>query len=382
MKKIAVLGCGLVGSAIVNDLARNLQNHIIAADALGRHFEKFKGKDNVECIQTDLGNNQNLSMTVSGADLVINALPGFMGFSTLKNLILLKKNVVDISFMPENFLELDELAKAHQVTVVADMGVAPGMSHLLAARSCALLDKAHEVLIYVGGLPRKREWPFEYKAVFSPADVLEEYTRPARLKRNGKIVEMKALSERELLHFEPLGTLEAFNSDGLRSLLHSLDVPDMAEKTLRYKGHAELMEIFRECGFFDQQPIEIQGQPVKPIDLTSRLLFERWKLHPGEADYTIMRIQVKGLKNGKTTTLIYDLVDEYDPAEGIHSMARTTGFAATAVADLMLRGKISAFGVLPPEFLGENQELVDDVLNYLKARNVNYQLRVIADEFR
>ncbi len=381
MKKIAVLGCGLVGSAIVSDLSRNLQNHIIAADALGKHFEKFNGKNNVECLQTDLGVDQNLASVVNKTDLVINALPGFMGFSTLKKLILLRKNVVDISFMPENFLELDELARDQQVTVIADMGVAPGMSHLLAARSCALLDQVQEVLIYVGGLPRKREWPFEYKAVFSPADVLEEYTRPARLKRNGKIVEMKALSERELLHFEPLGTLEAFNSDGLRSLLHSLDVPDMAEKTLRYKGHAELMEIFRECGFFDQQPLEINGQPIRPIDLTSRLLFERWKLHPGEADYTIMRIQVKGLKDGKASTIIYDLIDEYDPVEGIHSMARTTGYAATAVADLMLKGKISAFGVLPPEFLGKDQAVVNAVLNYLKARNVNYQLKAIADEF-
>lgn len=237
------------------------------------------------------------------------------------------------------------------------------MSHMLAARGVSMLDKATEVLIYVGGLPRKREWPFEYKAVFSPADVLEEYTRPARLRRNGKIMEMKALSERELLHFEPLGTLEAFNSDGLRSLLQTLDVPNMAEKTLRYKGHAELMEIFRECGFFSQQPILINGQTIKPLELTSHLLFERWRLNPGEVDYTIMRIQVKGIKDSQPTLISYDLVDEYDPKEGIHSMARTTGFAATAVADLILKGSLTHWGYYLPNGWVKRKNTLTKFLN-------------------
>ncbi|MEJ5302911.1 MAG: NAD-dependent epimerase/dehydratase family protein [Bacteroidales bacterium] len=376
MKRITVLGCGLVGSAIVHDLSSNAEIRVTAVDARHDAIGRIRQKENVEFIQAQLGEEQNLAEVVKEADLVVNALPGFMGYSTLKSLIRLRKNVVDISFMPENFLELDEFAREQEVTVVADMGVAPGMSHMLAARGVSMLDKATEVLIYVGGLPRKREWPFEYKAVFSPADVLEEYTRPARLRRNGKIMEMKALSERELLHFEPLGTLEAFNSDGLRSLLQTLDVPNMAEKTLRYKGHAELMEIFRECGFFSQQPILINGQTIKPLELTSHLLFERWRLNPGEVDYTIMRIQVKGIKDSQPTLISYDLVDEYDPKEGIHSMARTTGFAATAVADLILKGSLTHWGVLPPEWLGQKKEYVDQILKYLSNRNVNYHLSI------
>ena len=377
MKRIAVLGCGLVGSAIVSDLSRDKGNYVVAADVSLHHFNKFKDTTNVVCLQANLKDIENISKVVADAELVINALPGFMGYATLKSLLLLKKNVVDISFMPENFLELNELAQKQQVLAIADMGVAPGMSHMLAARGCAMLDQAHEVIIYVGGLPRAREWPYEYKAVFSPADVLEEYTRPARLKRNDQIIETKALSERELLYFPPLGTLEAFNSDGLRSLLYTLDVPNMVEKTLRYKGHAELMEILRESGFFSQKSIEIHGQFIKPIDLTSALLFERWKLNPGEVDYTIMRIQVKGLKDGKPTSIFYDLVDEYDPLEKIHSMARTTGFAATAVADLILKNKIDQYGVVPPEEIGKNEEYVTAVLEYLKQRNINYKLNVV-----
>lgn len=374
MKHITVLGCGLVGSAIVDDLAGHSDYHVLAIDAKSENFARFSARKNVDCRQGNLADADLLAEITRDADLVVNALPGFMGYRTLQNLIELGKNVVDISFMPENFLDLDELARRKGVTVVADMGVAPGMSHLLAARGCAWLDKADEVIIYVGGLPRKREWPFEYKAVFSPADVLEEYTRPARLKRNGQIIEMKALSERELINLEPVGTLEAFNSDGLRSLLLTLDVPDMAEKTLRYKGHAELMEIFRECGFFNPEPLEIKGQHISPLDVSSHLLFERWKLQPGEADYTLMRIQVKGRKNQQPATICYDLFDEYDPVKNIHSMARTTGYAATAVAHLMLNGKITQAGVLPPEALGRQADLVDDILNYLKARKVIYRM--------
>ncbi|MGC8865632.1 MAG: saccharopine dehydrogenase family protein [Bacteroidales bacterium] len=376
MKNITVLGCGLVGSAIVNDLAKYTEHQVLVADARPENLTRFRDKKNVHCRQDNLADLALMAEITRDADLVVNALPGFMGYSTLKHLIELGKNVVDISFMPENFLDLDEQARQKGVTVVADMGVAPGMSHLLAARGCNMLDQPEEVVIYVGGLPRKREWPFEYKAVFSPADVLEEYTRPARLKKNGKIVEVKALSERELINIEPVGTLEAFNSDGLRSLLQTLNVPDMVEKTLRYKGHAELMEIFRECGFFNPQPLNIKEQKVSPLEVTSHLLFERWKLQPGEADYTIMRILVKGNKNQQPVTICYDLFDEYDPIENIHSMARTTGYAATAVAHLLLQEKIHQTGVLPPEALGSHGEMVEEILSYLKDRNVIYRFSI------
>ena len=218
------------------------------------------------------------------ADLVINAVPGFMGFETLRAVIEASRDVVDIAFFPEDPFLLDDLARERGVTAVVDCGVAPGLCNVTLGYLKTQLDRIDSYRCYVGGLPKQRTWPFEYKACFSPADVLEEYTRPARLVENGREVVRPALSGREYVDFSGIGTLQAFNTDGLRSLVQTMDIPDMKEMTLRYPGHAELMQVFRDTGFLDEEPIEVRGQSVVPRDLTSAIIFEHWKLGEGEED--------------------------------------------------------------------------------------------------
>jgi len=375
MKNVLVLGAGLVGGPMATDLAKDPGLNVTIADRNPAALSRLSDKSNLHKVTADLEIRENLLPLADKADLIISAVPGFMGFRTLKELIPMKRDIVDIAFFPEDMFELDSLAKENNVTVIPDMGVAPGMSHLLSGYTTTLLDTTDSILIYVGGLPIKRDWPFEYKAVFSPVDVLEEYTRPARLVEEGRVVFRPALSGKELLSFEKAGTLEAFNSDGLRSLTTTLQARYMAEKTLRYKGHAELMEIFRHTGFFNNDPIDINGTTVRPIDLTTRLLFPKWKLEDGEADMTVMKIIVEGIKDDKEIRYIWELYDEYDKAEGIHSMARTTGFAATAVARLLLAGQFTKKGVTPPEYLGMNHNCVSFILNDLKVRNIYYTLK-------
>jgi len=193
-----------------------------------------------------------------------------------------------------------------------------------------------------GPTSTSRTWPYEYKAVFSPADVIEEYTRPARLVEHGQVVVRPALSEVELCDFAGVGTLEAFNTDGLRSLIRTLDIPNMAEKTLRYPGHADLMRTFRESGFFDTQPVQIGEAWVRPLDLTSRLLFEQWRREPEEADLTVMQVVIEGLARGMRGEVrqryTYDLLDRYDPETQTTSMARTTGYTCAIVARQVING--------------------------------------------
>ena len=193
----------------------------------------------LKTIIADLSDPANVGNLVAGFDMVINAVPGFMGFQTLKAIIGAGKNVVDIAFFIEDPFELDELARRNNVTAIMDMGVAPGMCNVLIGYADHLLDETDNILYMVGGLPEIREWPYEYKAVFSPVDVIEEYTRPARYIENGKLIVKPALSDPELLNFPGIGTLEAFNTDGLRSLAHTVKCPNMKEKTLRYPGHIE-----------------------------------------------------------------------------------------------------------------------------------------------
>jgi len=373
MTKIVVLGSGLVGGPMALDLAKDKDFKVTVVDVNAQALTRLKKVKGVTTIQEDLSDIKTVKRIVQRQDMVISAVPGFMGFKTLQAILEAGKTVVDIAFFPEDAFELDKLAQKSGVTAVVDCGVAPGMSNLLAAHARQKLDEAMNIVIYVGGLPEYREWPYEYKAVFSPADVIEEYVRPARYIENGQLVIRPALSDAELMNFPVVGTLEAFNTDGLRTLVKTLDVPNMKEKTLRYPGHIEKMAVLRETGFFDGQEIEIKGVRIRPVDFTAKLLFPKWKLREGEVDITVMKIIVEGKKKGKAVTYTYDLFDRYDEATGVHSMARTTGYTATVAARMIARGLYARKGISVPEFIGQVPECVRFMLAGLKERGIVYR---------
>jgi saccharopine dehydrogenase-like NADP-dependent oxidoreductase len=208
--------------------------------------------------------------------------------------------------------------------------------------------------------------------VFSPIDVIAEYTRPARLVEQGRIVTREALSERELLDFPGVGTLEAFNTDGLRTLLKTSKVPNMVEKTLRFPGHAELMLILRETGFFSRQPVNVKGHDVRPIDLTTSLLFPAWQLAEGEQDLTVMRVEIEGSLAGVRRRRRFELLDRFDQATGTTSMARTTGYTCTAAVRAIASGLYAAEGISPPELLGRTPGGFELVMEHLAARGVRF----------
>jgi len=274
--KIIVLGAGLVGAPMAFDLSNDPMFDVTVCDLDPKNLEKFIIEPKIQTIQKDLSKPQNVKEVVSAFDMVLSAVPGFLGFQTLRAIIEAGKNVGDIAFFPEDMFALNDLAQEKGVIAISDMGVAPGMSNLLVGHADHQLDATQKVIIYVGGLPKIRQWPYEYKAVFSPVDVIEEYTRPARYIENGKELIKPALSDPELLNFEHLGTLEAFNSDGLRSLAHTIQGDYMIEKTLRYPGHIEIMRILRDTGFFDKNTIEIRGTAISPLEFSSKLLFPKW----------------------------------------------------------------------------------------------------------
>lgn len=372
MSKIIVLGAGLVGSVIAIDLSLN--HNVTSADVDSKSFEKFKNHPEIKTIQADLSNSETIQTIIKDFDLVVGAVPGFMGYETMKAVIEAGKNMVDISFMPEDFLQLDGLAKKHKVSVVADCGVAPGMGNIILGHHNEHMHvKKYECL--VGGLPVTREWPYEYKAVFSPIDVIEEYTRPARYIQNYEMVTKEALSDPELIHFDGVGTLESWNSDGLRSLMQTMkNIPDMIEKTLRYPGCIEYLRVLRESGFFSYDEIEVNGIKIRPIDVTSKLLFPKWELKDGEEDYTIMRIVIEGIENGEIKKYMYNLLDRFDRQTKTISMARTTGYTCTAVANLMLDKGFNKIGVIAPEIIGAGSGNLNYILKYLEERKVIYNI--------
>ncbi len=370
-KKIAVLGAGLVGKTMAIDLAKKYD---VTSVDINEDTLKTVEKQGIKTLHADLGNAEQLRSILLPFDLVIGAVPGYMGFKTVRTVIEANKNMVDISFFSEDPFELDDLAKKNKVTIITDCGVAPGMGNIiLGYHNSRMKINTYECL--VGGLPVVREWPFEYKAVFSPIDVIEEYTRPARYVQSGTVIIKEALSDPELISFEGVGTLESWNSDGLRSLIRTMpNIPNMIEKTLRYPGCIEYLRVLRETGFFSYEEIEINGMRIRPIDVTSKLLFPKWKLKPGEEEFTVMRIRIAGEENGRKKSYEYNLLDHTDKATQTLSMARTTGYTCTAVVNLVLDGNFSRKGISPPEFLGEDEGNFTFVMEYLEKRGVVYKV--------
>lgn len=373
--KILVLGAGLVGGPIALDLAIDSNLKVAIADISKKSLSRLTD-DRIHKIQADLSDEAELQAIVNDYDMLVNAVPGFMGYETLKRCIEAGKDVVDIAFYPEDVFNLSDLARQKGVRVIADMGVAPGMSNLLTGYAASKLDHIENIEIYVGGLPKVRVKPWEYKAVFSPTDIIEEYTRPARVIENGEIVTKQPLTEAELLHFDEIGSLEAFNSDGLRSLMFTIKANQMKEKTLRYPGYADKIKLLADNGFFDDKKIDFGKYQLSPLEMTSKILFEQWKLRDKEIDLTIMRIIVEGEKDGKQMRYQYDLYDEYDPETGIHSMARTTGYAASMAVRLLNEGFYRETGITVPEMLGRNEDHVIFMLEGLKSRNIIYRQKI------
>ena len=371
MKNVTVLGCGLVGSVIARDLASDTDLSVLAVDASENSLRTLDGLQRITVRQSDLSKPDAIRDAIKDADAVVGAVPGWMGFEMLRTVIEAGKPISDISFSPENPLALDDLAKQHGVTAVVDCGVSPGLSNLAIGRAHAQLAECDRAVIYVGGLPAERYWPYEYRSVFSPTDVIEEYTRPARLREAGRTVIREALTEVELLDFEGVGTLEAFNTDGLRTLLDTVDIPWMKEKTMRYPGHAERMRMLRETGLFSDSAINVDGVDVVPRRLMEKLMFEMWRRPQNEPELTVLRVVVEGRDgSGKHVELQWDLLDRTDPVTGMTSMARTTGFPCSIMARMLVDGTFAKPGVQPPERFADNDSVYERLLAELDSRGV------------
>lgn len=366
----------MVGSAMAIDMAKKHEVTLtdLRKDVLERIHSEHK---NIEVAELDVIDLNLLKKVILPFDLVICAVPGFLGYQTLKAIIEAGKNVVDISFFSENALDLDALAREKKVTAIVDCGVAPGMDNILLGYHNEKM-KVQSFECLVGGLPKVKKWPFAYKAPFSPIDVIEEYTRPARYVENGVEVVREPLTDCEYVEFDKVGTLESFNTDGLRSIIHTMPhIPNMKEKTLRYPGHVEYIMALKQSGFFDREEIEIKGSRVRPLDFTSRILIDEWKLGEQEEELTVMRVTIKGENDkGQVEEIVYDLHDEYCSRTRTTSMSRTTGYTATAAANMLLDGLFDERGVFPPELISRKEDCFHYILDYLRDRDIEYKKKI------
>jgi len=372
--KALILGCGNIGSVAAEDLAKSISSiQVVVADkkeTRAKEVAERIGGSNVSWIQLDATNPSKLANALKDFDLVMGFLPGKLGYRLTRACIDAGKDLVDVSYMSENPLALTDNAIKASVTIVPDCGLAPGISNILVGHAAAELDKVQAVHIMVGGLPEKPVPPLDYVITWSPENLIDEYMRKARIVKEGKIIEVEALSGLEEIEFPEFGKLEAVYTDGLRTLPQTItDAYDMWEKTLRYPGHAEKIKLLKTLGFFEEEQIDVEGVSVSPRKLTVKL-FEQKLRKPEIKDIVALKVEVAGVKNGRQTRYVYHLLDHYDEKRGITAMARTTAYSASIIAQLMLKKALKEKGVVPTEKIGKNNALFQLFLDELKKREI------------
>jgi len=372
---ILVLGCGRIGSTIIRDLANNpniSEIHAVDADAQTLARLNTTGlKAKISKHHIELRDKAKLLEVCSEADLMCGALPGALGEEAIRLALEAGLSLIDVAFTPVDPYNYDMNAQDAGITIIPQCGVAPGLTNILVGHGKTLLDEMEEVRIFVGGLPQNPKPPLNYIITWSPSDLLEMYTRPAQMVKNGGIGEAEPLSDLKEEEFEGAGKLEHFRTGGLGTLARSYPhVKLMEERTIRYPGHAFAMSLLGQLGFYNREPISVDGVRVSPRSVTSQLL-TRFLTDPNVRDMVVFRVEVSGKRKFAAHRIRYDLLDKYDEATNTTAMARTTAYTCTAVTSLLADGKITKRGIVTPESLGENPQHFAAIKDYLGQRKVS-----------
>ncbi|MEO8578533.1 MAG: saccharopine dehydrogenase C-terminal domain-containing protein, partial [Gemmatimonadales bacterium] len=357
--RMLVLGAGLQGSACAYDLLQNAKiTEVRLADLDVGHIAPFlapySGKRLIPT-PLDVRDKEAVRALMRESDAVMSAIPYYFNLKLATIAAEVGVHFCDLGGNTDIVREqkkLDATAKEKGITIIPDCGLAPGMVNILAQYGIDKLDSVDEVRIYVGGLPQNPEPPLNYQIVYSLEGVLDYYTTLSWIVRDGKQVQVKALSEREPVHFDaPVGELEAFHTAGGLSTMaerYGAKIPTMEYKTLRYPGHAAIMEAVRELGLLDLEPIDVKGVKVVPRDVAIAAMAPRLTKPKGK-DLVALRVTVKGKKEGKEKTISFQLVDRYDEERGISAMMRTTGYSLSITGQMQVAREAGPAGVHTPD---------------------------------
>jgi saccharopine dehydrogenase-like NADP-dependent oxidoreductase len=374
--KILSIGCGYIGSVLAEEIVNGLDfKELVICDTTKEKIEETAKNlgERVIPLQLDISNYSNLLGIMEDFDLVIGLAPGRLGFNVMKACVEKKKNLIDLSFMAEDPFIFQEAAVEAGVRIIPDCGVAPGLSNMLIGKASSQLDEVEDAIIFVGGLPQNPKPPLDYKVTWCVEDLFEEYTRNAKIVRNGKTVEVEALEGLEEVEFDGFGKLESFFTDSVRTLHRTIKAKNMWEKTLRYPGHVRKIELLKELGLFSKKPLESMN--ISPWDFMCRFWEENLSFLE-DKDVLLMRIEVSG-KNRSTKILhTYEVVDYFDEQRNITAMGRSTAYTAFAVIKLVLENRINKKGIVPPEILGMNKEIFQEIQFTLKNKNLEIKGKV------
>ncbi len=380
------MGAGKMGIVLAKDLIESdNRNKVTLVDISSKRLQKAKKfikSERLILLKKDVEKKKQRQDIFEGQDVALAALLHKHSLLALETAILKGVHFADlVGEKPLDRLKYDSEAKKKKVTIISGLGVSPGITNICVGRAVHLLDEVDKAMIYVGGNPVHPKPPLNYRIVYAVESVLDFYERKALILKKGKTKEVPPLSGIESIQFpHPFSEMECFYTDGLSSLAHTMQGKikgELAEKTIRHKGHAQGIEILKECGFFSRQAIKLHNTKVIPRELLEVLLDSKMKLGK-ERDATLLRIVVEGKKSSRPTTHIFEMIDLYDSEKDYTSMGKTTSFPASIAAQMIASGKIAQRGSLFPEEIFQS-ELYQPLMDALKERGVVVTHKVISD---
>jgi lysine 6-dehydrogenase len=370
--KFAVLGAGLIGKEIAKDLIRSEGvQQVVLADV---HLHKAEEVCNqlqdpkLTAAYVDASNSEELAHFIQSFDVIVNALLYTFNETVVKAAIKVGVHVCDlgghIGEATDHVLELFKQAEAAKVTIIPDLGVAPGMTNILAGYGAIRLDQVDTISLRVGGIPVKPEFPLGYNHVFSMEGVFDHYTDPSLVIRNGHKTYIPSLSEVETIYFEHFGPLEAFHTAGGTSTL-SRTFPNLQfldYKTIRYPGHAEKMKLLVDLNLTrrDYEVEVVKGQRIKPREVLLKVLEPIVELGDKD-DVVLMKVIVKGIKDRHETTYEYEMITYNDRKNKVTAMARSTAYTISVVSQMIAKGVIQKKGVFAPEEIVPGDKYIEEM---------------------
>jgi lysine 6-dehydrogenase len=357
--RVLVLGAGLQGSACALDLLKSpgVTAVVLAdreTDVTAPFLQPFASDPRLVRRALDVREHTAVAEAMAQVDAVCCALPYYLNFEMARAAVEAGVHFCDLGGNTEIVFRqkaLHDAAAAKGLTIVPDCGLAPGLVNILAQRGIDRCDTVRAVRLFVGGLPQHPEPPLEYQIVYSIEGVLDYYTTLSWVLRDGARRQVTALSEVEPVTFDDVGTLEAFHTAGGLSTMafrYEGRIPVMEYKTLRYPGHARVMEAIRELGFLSLEPVDVKGVPVVPRDLAVAVMGPRLR-KPKAPDLVALRVVVEGTSGGAAVTHTFEVVDRADPQAGVSAMMRTTGYSLSLTAQLQVTRAIGTPGVWTPD---------------------------------
>ena len=371
-----IIGSGLMGSALAYDLAHsNDVNSITLADVDPKRAESVArtiGSPKIKTKQLDVNDYDAVIECMAGHVCTFGAVSYRYNYALTKAAIEAGTHYLDLGGNDEvvaRQVTLHELAKKNNILVLPNCGLAPGMANVIAARGAEQFKQVERLTIRVGGLPQNPKPPLNYQLVFSVEGLINEYTGKSITLRDYQIAEIDTMTEIESLEFPPpFGKLEAFHTSGGSSSLPQMfcgKVRHLDYKTIRYPGHCERFKTLLDLGFGSNEPITVGSNLMTAKEMFYELLKRR--LSGDSPDVVLMRIEIEGTKNGKQTTLRYELIDSYDKNANITAMMRTTSYPTSIIGQMIAQGAINERGVMPPERCVPLQPFLEE----LRKRAIN-----------